>query len=135
MQEEITSRGIIIVDEEVILLFRRKNNKEYYAIPGGHVEKNETNEECIIREIKEELSINIEVIDLLGITQKDNRKEYIYNCKYIDGTLKLGGEELERNNPNNYYEIRKINIKDIDNIDLYPENVAFIKKAYQERND
>ena len=33
--------------------------KEYYAIPGGMQEKNETIEECIIREIKEELGMNV----------------------------------------------------------------------------
>jgi 8-oxo-dGTP diphosphatase len=133
MSKEITSRGIIILEDEVILLFRRKNNKEYYAIPGGHIEGNETKEECLMREIKEELNIDVEVLNLLGVLEKEEKVEYVYNCKYLGGKLKLGGEELEHNNSNNYYEIRKVNINNLDNINLYPENLAFIKKALKER--
>ena len=44
-----------------MLLYRKKkeNNKliSYYAIPGGMIEKNETVEEAVKREIKEEFSV------------------------------------------------------------------------------
>ncbi len=133
MNKRISGRAIIIDKDEVILLFRRKNNKEYYAIPGGHIEGNETKEECLMREIKEELNIDVEVLNLLGVLEKEEKVEYVYNCKYLGGKLKLGGEELEHNNSNNYYEIRKVNINNLDNINLYPENLAFIKKALKER--
>ena len=49
MSKEVTVRGIIIKDNQVILMYRRKNGVEYYAIPGGHLENNESNEECLIR--------------------------------------------------------------------------------------
>ena len=52
-----TSRAIIIQDNKLLVFFRKKviNGEEitYYAIPGGHVEGNETLEETCIREIKE----------------------------------------------------------------------------------
>ena len=39
---------------------------EKFEFPGGKIESGETEEECIFREIKEELSIEIEVIGKLG---------------------------------------------------------------------
>jgi len=126
---EVTVRGIILDDNNVILMFRRKNNKEYYAIPGGHIEENETKEECLIREIKEEYSIDVEIVKYLGVVKKGNKIDYIYKCKWTNGSLKLGGEEKERNSEENYYEIRRVTFADLNNIDLFKENLDMIKKA------
>ena len=139
MSKQITARAVIIQDDEVVLLFRHKvkkgKEKYYYALPGGHLEKNETNEECVIREVKEELSIDVKILNFLGIVEKKNHLDYIYNCEWISGELLLGGEEKEQNNPNNYYEIQKINIQDIDKIKLYPGNLSMIRKALLERSN
>ena len=135
MQKDVTSRGIVIDNDEVILMYRVKNGNEYYAIPGGHIESNETLEECLIREIREEYNINIDIISFLGKIERDNNIEYIYNCKWIDGILSLAGEEKEYNNKDNYYEIKRIKIKDIDSINLYQDNRDMIRKAVKERRD
>lgn len=132
--KEITARAVIIHNEEVILLYRHKEKEEYYALPGGHIELNETKEECLIREIKEELNINIRIISFLGIVEKKEHIDYIYNCEYLSGKLLLGGEEKEQNNPSNYYEIHRIRLQDIDKLPLYPDNLKIIEKALLERN-
>lgn len=136
--KRISGRAIIIHNDEIYLMFRRRNINgkffEYYAIPGGKKEKNETIEECTIREIKEEFNIDIKIKKYLGIVEDDNNIGYIFNTEYISGEPVLGGEELEYNNEDNYYEVRKINIKDIDKIELLEENRELIKKAYQENN-
>lgn len=133
MKKRINGRAIIIDNDEVLLMYRRKVYdgyiKEYYAIPGGGKEENETIEECIKREIKEEFSLNVEVLDYLGKVEDKYNIGYIYQAKIIDGELKLGGEELEHNNEINYYEPRRIKLKDIDNIELLEENRNLIKKC------
>lgn len=132
--KRINGRAIIIENDEIILMFRRKIIKgivnEYYAIPGGGKEDSETIEECVKREIKEEFNLDIEVKELLGIVEDDKNIGYIYNTNIIGGTLKLGGEEKEFNTKENYYEIRKINIKDIDKYNILEENKELIRKAY-----
>lgn len=40
----------------------------------------------------------------------------------------LGGEELERCSRENYYEVRKVNIHNLDNIDILAKDM--VKKAY-----
>lgn len=132
----VSGRAIIFDGKDVLLMFRRRlaNGvfKEYYAIPGGTQEKNESIEECTIREIKEEFGIDIEIISYLGKVETDDRIGYIYSARKLFGSLALGGEELESNSTNNYYEIRKVNINEIDNIELLPENRELIKKAARE---
>ena len=102
-----TARAIIIKDNKLLVFFRRKkkNGKEisYYAIPGGHLEDNETLEETCIREIKEELNLDIEIIDYLGKIIVDNQEEYYYYVRIVGGELCFGGEELERQSIDNYY--------------------------------
>lgn len=129
----ISGRAIIIKDNEVYLMFRRRliNNKltEYYAIPGGKQEENETIEECVIREIKEEFNLDVKVISYLGEHGDEKNWGYYYYCEIIGGQLKLGGEEAIENCSTNYYEIRKVNIKDLEKINIYPENKKLIIKA------
>ena len=54
--KRVNGRAIIIDGDEILLMFRRKIKNgivnEYYAIPGGGKEENETIEECVKREIK-----------------------------------------------------------------------------------
>lgn len=133
--KRINGRAIIIDGDEVILMFRRRIKdgitKEYYAIPGGGQEENETIEECTKREIKEEFNLEIEVKEQLGIVEDEKNIGYIFNCSVISGTPKLGGEELEHNQEENYYEVRKVKISDLDKYDILEENKALIRKAYE----
>ena len=126
-----TSRAIIIHDNKLLVFFRRKfiNGKEitYYAIPGGHLEDSETLEETCIREIKEELNLDISLLGYLGKLVVDGIEEYYFHAKIIGGEICFGGEELERQSYDNYYEIRWISINDIDNSDI--RAIDLIKKA------
>lgn len=54
----VSSRAIIFKDNQVLLIYRERDNETYYVFSGGKIEENETKEECIIREFKEELCIS-----------------------------------------------------------------------------
>ena len=82
-----------------------------------------------MREIKEEFNLNIEVKEYLGKVEDKKNIGYIYRATIIDGDFKLGGEELENNKPENYYEPRRVKLSEIDNINLYEENRELIRKC------
>ena len=71
----ISSRAIIIKDGKLLAMFRRKIKdgkvKEYFAIPGGGLEENETLEENVVRELKEEMNVDIKVLGYLAETMKN----------------------------------------------------------------
>lgn len=136
MKKRINSRGIIIENNLIVTIFRRKIKedgtiKEYYVIPGGGLEKNETLEENVIRELKEELSVDVKVIDYLGLKEDNNSITHYYSCSIIKGDLSLGGPEFKKNCNTNYYEIRQVKIKDLDKIDISSKDI--IKKAINKK--
>ena len=56
---------VIVRDRKVLCVQRPKNTKEFVSLkwefPGGKVEVGESREEALVREIREELSVDIEV--------------------------------------------------------------------------
>ncbi len=138
MKKRVSVRAVIIENDQVIAMFRKKKqedgtHKEYYVIPGGGLEENETIEECVKREIQEEFNIEVEVKEQLGVVEDAKNIGYIFKCSIISGTPILGGEELENNSEENYYEVRKIKVSEIDKYDILEENKELIRKAYNNK--
>ena len=74
---------LIVNDADQILLFLRDDTPKIpypnmWDIPGGHVEPNETPEQCIVREMKEEMGLDIPVPDLFRVTEFPDRTEYTF---------------------------------------------------------
>ena len=61
--KRVSTRAIIFIDDKIALIYRNKNGNIYYSLPGGGVEENETLEEATIREVKEELNLDVEVLE------------------------------------------------------------------------
>ncbi len=62
----------ILIQEQRILAVRRSNSMSRpgkWEFPGGKMETGETAEECIVRELQEELAIRVEVIQPLTPSQ------------------------------------------------------------------
>ena len=56
MLENVRSYGLIIKNQKILVCNENINNFSATKFPGGGVEKNESPENALIREIKEELS-------------------------------------------------------------------------------
>ena len=128
MDKRVSSRAIIIEDNKLLTMFRRKikndgSVKEYYVIPGGGLEEGETLEENVIRELKEEFNVDIEIIKFLGTEEYEDTIANYFLCKIFNGIPKLGGEELERMTPQNYYEIKYIDLREIDCYDINAKDI------------
>lgn len=70
----LTMRGIIKKDEKILLLKRHpksKNGPCQWELPGGKVERNEFFDEGLVREIKEETSLNVSVDSFCEAVQQD----------------------------------------------------------------
>ena len=67
--------------------------KDKWEFPGGKIEPGETPEEAIIREIKEELDVDITVDSFLCTVEYDYPEFHLtmhcFLCSILDGTLTL----------------------------------------------
>lgn len=95
--EEIRPRirvaGILIEDDKILLIQHNKNNKKYWLIPGGGNEWGETSKEALIREYKEETNLDVEVDEVLFISETifPDKERHILNIFF----------RIHRNNKNN----------------------------------
>ena len=109
---DVRTVGVLVRDGKILVQRERGGNE--YALPGGHLEDSETFEDAVIREVKEEMNIDVKVIDYVGMNNDMNCEERFYHCEIVGGEIKFGGEELERCCDSNYYEIRWVDVDDID---------------------
>ncbi len=66
--------GLIIKNQKILLIKRGGIPfKGFWAIPGGHLDFNETAEQGVIREIKEETNLTVTSLKLFGIYSNPQR--------------------------------------------------------------
>ncbi|MDA4130528.1 MAG: NUDIX domain-containing protein [Thaumarchaeota archaeon] len=80
---EPTVGGLIQREDGSVLLCESHKWPGLYTVPGGHVELGETCEEALVREIREEVGLNIVVKDLLSIQQVIYPKEFWKRAHFI----------------------------------------------------
>ena len=128
-------RGIIKNDDGIILIHRIKKNsdveiRDYYVVPGGKMELNESEEETVKREVFEELGIHVRVgTRLLEIYNDfDDSIQIFYECEYVNGILGTGTGPEFTNHDEYYgeYIIEIIKYENLEKINLVPEEI----KAY-----
>ena len=92
--KRIVARGIIFINKKLIAIHRIKEKdgkcEEYYVFPGGGVEENETMEEAVIREIKEEIGIDVKAKKYLYKLDTENTVEHFFLCEYVNGDVGTG---------------------------------------------
>ena len=115
----------IIINNNKILLTQRgygeyKDKREF---PGGKIEENETKEETIIREIKEELDASIKVEKFL------TKVEYNYTSFYLKMNVfitSLTSSHLLFKEHESYKWIDVSELNDLDALDLLPADRLII---------
>ena len=74
---------LFVNNKKQILLFLRDNIPDIpypnmWDVPGGHVEKLENPEKCIVREMKEEMNLTLDEFELFSKIEFEDRIEYTF---------------------------------------------------------
>ena len=113
----------IIKEEHGYLIARRKSkvHNDIWEFPGGKVEANETREEAIVRELKEELNYTCRVKDYL-MSVVDEREDlcihvHAYRCEKIQGDIKLAAHS----------EVKWVRVDELDKYRFEPSDYAILE--------
>ncbi|MEI7463331.1 MAG: NUDIX domain-containing protein [Candidatus Taylorbacteria bacterium] len=128
----------IIYKDEKFLIFRRvKPNAEYFVFPGGGMNDGETIEQALLREVNEELSLNVLKYDYLftisdlrinnsaiNYSEEDQDHHYFLVTDFC-GVPELGGPEKESVDENNKYFIEWHTFNQLNCIkNIYPGDIV-----------
>ena len=97
------SVGAVIVEAGRVLLVRRGKEpmKGHWTLPGGMLEVGESLIEGVIREVKEETGLTVEVLELIELLDRIHREEtrvryhYViadYLCRVVGGQLQAASD-------------------------------------------
>ena len=100
--KQVTVSGAIIVRDKKIFATQRGYGdwKGWWEFPGGKLEAGETPEQCIEREIREELATVVHAEKELGVVEYDYPEFHLTMhcilCSIVSGELKLLEHEAAR---------------------------------------
>lgn len=120
----------VIVKDNMILATKRGYGdfKGKWEFPGGKIEGNESHKEALIREIKEELHADIEVLDYLTTVEYDYEKfhltmhTYICSLKNDFEMVHHGDSEFEHD------EMKWLKKEELDSVDFLPADIEIVNK-------
>lgn len=118
----------IIIEKEKIFATQRGYGefKDGWEFPGGKIELGETPEAAIVREIKEELDTEIEVVKLLDTVEYDYPQFHLsmdcFICKIKSGDLVLKEHEAAK----------WLTKENLDSVDWLPADLSLVEKIRSE---
>jgi mutator protein MutT len=129
LPHKIIGVAVIWNEERKILIDKRRPNGDMgglWEFPGGKIEPGETVEECIAREIQEELGIEISVGDRL-ITINHTYPRFhvtliVHHCHHVKGEPQ----------PIESSEVRWVNLVDLETYAFPAANIQIITALQQE---
>ena len=93
--------GILIENNEILLVQQKLNDKRNWSLPGGRLERGETLSQGLIREMKEETGLDVEIIRMLylcDVAASSNTILHItFLIKRIGGEIELPSNEFDEN--------------------------------------
>jgi 8-oxo-dGTP pyrophosphatase MutT (NUDIX family) len=103
----VPAASAVVVDDQGRILLHRRSDNGKGALPGGVMELGESLADCVIREVREETGLDVEVTRIVGI-YSDPRHVFAYDdgevrqefsvcfeCKPVGGEVGVSEESFE----------------------------------------
>lgn len=114
-----------IVEDSKILLLKRKNYPavDEWWVPGGRVLKNEILKDAILRKIKEETQLSINIVNQIGVSETIFDKKHTINICYL---LEISDSSGQVNIDSDHSEYKWFPIENLPK-DLNTELVSIVE--------
>ena len=121
--------AVIFLDNKVLCVQRPVEASEYISLkwefPGGKVEVGESREEALVREIREELSVDIEVSEFLMTVEHTypdfHMTMHVFKCVLDRGEISL----------NEHVALKWLPVHELDQLDWAAADVPVVKSLMQ----
>lgn len=132
---EYVATAIIVKDGKILLVHHKKLN--LWLPPGGHIEEGELPSECVVREVKEETGLDVQVINNTPEVASDHaipfptadwtqlediqgthcHYDFVYRCM-------VNGGKLQKSDESN--DLRFFGLKEINGLDDTTKEVKYL---------
>ena len=109
--------GCVIIENNKVLLIKKKTNN-WFELPGGTIEPEETPEQTARREMKEEICCEVEIISLYQ-EKEFHHKEKLYHGTWFLAKIKEG-QKPSIGEPEEYSELAFIALENLSSIAISP---------------
>ncbi len=153
LKKHFTASALILNKGGKILLVNHRK-LGVWLYPGGHVDKGETPDEAVIREVKEETCLDVEIISNRDNSISDPEADvsvlhqpYTVLCERIKGgeehyhidlvyRCKIINEETAElcHNPRESKDIKFFGLEDLENLKLFPNFRKLVEKILKQNS-
>lgn len=120
--------GVVCIRGEEVLLIQRGTapRKGEWSIPGGRIEKGETEAQAALRELTEETAVKASLLTKITALDADfegyHYRLHDYLARWTSGEPKAGDDADKA---------RFIPLSEIETLDMWPETVRVIREGYE----
>jgi len=125
--------AIIIRNNQLLVIHRKKPGRDYYILPGGGLEPDESFPDACIREVKEETGLDVIGLQLVHKFINDGSEEYYFLTRVPEGEPILGGSEAERQSPRDIFILEWVGAVELARINLLPSAARRICMEYVQK--
>ncbi len=124
----VVAAGVVSVDGKILVARRKAGThlEHQWEFPGGKLEPGEAPNECLVREFREELDVEIEVEQVLEVIfhryPERNVLLLLYACRLVEGEPRAIGCE----------ELLWLEKKELPRLDWVPADRAFVRRLSSE---
>ena len=125
--------GAVVFKDDCVLMVKRSKPpaKGSWAVPGGKIRPGETMQQALVREIKEETGLDIQVGDIIyvfDVIQRDEKNEITFHYVIIDFLCELKGGQLKAGD--DALDVKWISRQDIKEININEKTKTMLKDKF-----
>jgi 8-oxo-dGTP pyrophosphatase MutT (NUDIX family) len=128
----VRSAAVLIQNNSLALIERHRGGRHYFSFPGGGVDGDETPEQAVIREVKEELGMDVLVLRQVAEVWFRGNPQFFFLVEQVGGEFGTGtGEEYasDRDTAHGSFEPVWMSLAEVPARNVLPQQVAALAVA------